>query len=132
TYRVASVDSDTQITLDRAYQEATAAGASYIVANLTSFVPYGGSAITALAAPWIVEAAGDRLCVVGRSNIIATPGTAPDVYLRRLYVSKGRDPDTGDLRLFTFDEADYHEFPANIVACAWLRDRMFVFTEAGT
>jgi hypothetical protein len=41
------------------------------------------------------------------------------------------DQDTGASQFGTFSTDDFHEFPADVVGMATLRDTVFVFTKAG-
>lgn len=102
---VASVDSNTQITLKDAWQGPTTAGTTY------SLQAYG---------VWFSVSA---VAAVG-GRLLYAEG-------RRVKMTKTRDPSTGQPRLWESDPDDYHEFPADVVALATLRDRVFVFTKAG-
>lgn len=109
---VKSVDSNTQITLTAPWSGATASGASYIVqsVNVLSSGTYGLPTMSAVAA-----VGGRFLYAVGR----------------RVVMSSTVDPTTGASRPLTFGSTDFHEFPADVVGLAVLRDRVFVFTKAG-
>jgi hypothetical protein len=101
---VASVDSDTQITLHDFAQTAVTAGA-YSLFVLVSQTPAG-------AVPVFVGAAGDpaRLLVGSRN---------------RVQFSAAGNP-------FSFAATDYHQMPeGQIVGLAGLQDQAFVFTTAG-
>ncbi len=109
-YVVASVDSDSQITLRDPVEEATATGQAYTLTSLATLsTPYQLGTIFATA--------GDRLFVASGS---------------RIRFSQGRS-DTGVIRAHVFQPTDYHEIPdgAEIVAMEALRDVMYVFTTAG-
>jgi hypothetical protein len=101
---VASVDSDTQITLTEPYIGQTYSGAYLISAAM---------AITTGTAAAVVS---NRLCVAEG---------------RRVKMSKTVDPDTGQSRIWEFADDDYHEFSSDVVALAALRDKLFVFTRSG-
>jgi hypothetical protein len=109
---VASVDSDTQVTLVDAWQDATLAG--IYTAN-----PYATAPFTPLTG---VEQYAGVAQVANR--LLWADG-------RRVLMSNTIDQDTGQPRLWVHDVDDYHEFPADIVALATLRDTVYVFTKAG-
>lgn len=109
---VQSVDSDTQVTLVDAWQDATLAGT--YTAN-----PYATAPFTPLTG---VEQYAGVAQVANR--LLWADG-------RRVLMSNTIDQDTGQPRLWVHDVDDYHEFPADIVALATLRDTVYVFTKAG-
>jgi hypothetical protein len=111
-YVVKSVDSNTQVTLTEPFAEATTAVGGATFTSLATLDP--GIILN----PSCVATVGDRLCVAAE---------------RRLYIGPTRDPVSGRIRWATgFDVDSYHEFPGVITALAALRDRLFVFTTAGT
>lgn len=107
-YAVRSVDSDTRLTLDRPFLEATASARAYTLTRL---------ATPAVSAP-IYAAGGDRL--------IAVSGT-------RVMFSLRRDDTTGALRYGTFDSTDYLLLPdgADALGAQVLRDQLLVFSTQG-
>lgn len=107
-YVVASVDSSTQVTLDRPFAEATVRAAAYTLRRLET-------------APLVSE-----LYVAGGDRLIGCRGN-------RITFSKRRDDTTGALQWWSFDPLDYIELPAGvaIVGAAMLRDLLLVFSTAG-
>jgi hypothetical protein len=104
---VKQVNSNTSLTLVDPWQGPTVAGSTY---NLTPF--------TAL--------------VSGSPAVAAVGGRLLYADGRKVRMSRTVDPDTGQPRLFggvAYD--DYHEMPADVIAMAVLRDRVFVFHKAG-
>jgi hypothetical protein len=110
---IASIDSNTQVTLVDGWQGATAAAGAY------SATPYAIAPFTPLTGDpqyaGVASVANRLLWADGR----------------RVLMSNTIDQDTGQPRLWVHDVDDYHEFPADIVALATLRDTVFVFTKAG-
>jgi hypothetical protein len=101
---IKSVDSNTQVTLVEPYPAATLVGSGYSVGFLGTI------------------GQGQAVAAVGGRLLVAQG--------RKVMMSKTVNPDTGQSRLFgTF--TDYHEFPADVIALAVLRDRVFVFHKAG-
>jgi hypothetical protein len=114
TALIKSVDSNTQVTLTTPWGYATMTGST----SLSSYVSFSASVPDASVAP-----GAQAVAVVGNRVAVAVG--------RRVRLSNTTDPATGAARPFSFDASDYHEFPADIVALAVLRDRLFVFTRAG-
>lgn len=113
---VKTVDTDTQVTLDRPWAAATnaalALGFSGSLVSWSGFFPIPG-----LQGPGVVSVAGR--VVFMRDNVLT--------------FSEGPDPATGAPRTNTMTARNRHEFPidATYLALAALRDSVFVFTAAG-
>lgn len=113
---VESVDSNTQITLRDPWVGTTVAGTGYQL-NVT----YG---LQTTLGPYQITAGvagvGGRLFIIDG---------------RKVRMSLTIDPNTGKSRLWPFETVstyvDFHEFPADVIALAVLRERLFVFTKAG-
>jgi hypothetical protein len=108
---VKSVDSTSSLTLTAPWEFATQAMTGYSWSPLAT---YPDSALTD---------GGSGVAVAGGRVLVASG--------RRVVMSNPIDPNTGGSRAWTFSPNDYHEFPAEVVALAALRDRVFVFTKAG-
>jgi hypothetical protein len=104
-YVVRSIDSNTQITLDRPFAEVTAAGVNY------SLAPTGSASAPAVQTPFTQIA-----------NRLVGLAIGPDV--SKLAFSSIGDPNT-------FATTDYHTFPGSILGMAPLRDTLLVFTTTG-
>lgn len=105
---VKSVDSNTQITLTAPWGGATVAGSLYGLNASTSNVNAQGAVAVAAVSGRLMYAEG-----------------------RKVHMSNTIDQNTGASRPYVFDADDYHEFPADVVGMATLRDTVFVFTKAG-
>lgn len=116
-YAVASVESDTSLTLVNPYEGATNAAAAFVFSRLGALSSHTGAGVV-VASGVAVATAGTRLLV----------GSG-----RKLTMSNPINPDTGQLRTHLFTATDFHEFPAGaeIVAVGALRDRALVFTTGG-
>ncbi|WP_272472654.1 hypothetical protein [Baekduia alba] len=109
---VQTVNSNTSLTLVSPWRGLTTAGNSYAAGPMLGYplTGIGASPFTA-----VTVCGGRVLWAMGK----------------KLMMSKTVDPDTGESRLFEQDATDFHEFSADIVGLATLRDRVFVFTKAG-
>lgn len=107
-YAVKAVASDTSLTLDRPYVEATGSGRAYALRRLGA---------PAVVGP-VYASGGDRLIVCDGSTV---------------KFSKGRDPETGNLRYGEFDPTDVMQLPdgVEILGAAMLRDQLLVFATEG-
>lgn len=103
---VKSVETDTSLTLVDTWDGPTAAGTA---GTFRAFEAYrDGTAVTA--------SSGRAFVATGRKVLMSQP----------------IDQDTGHSQLFdAFSVDDVHEFPADVVALATLRDVVYVFTKAG-
>jgi hypothetical protein len=116
-YVVASVDSNTQITLMQPLLT-TPAGATYAATRLGTAGPHTAGLPASGAVLPLVAAHENRLVVAAGDTI---------------YFSNGVDPTTGALRTQTFTATDFHRVPSGvaIVALESLRERLLVFTSSG-
>lgn len=116
-YVVKSVDTNTQITLNRKYQGATAAVVGYSLAPVAGIGPEPAPLVVPFTVATCSTVVGDKLFVAEGA---------------RVYVSQGRHPTNFAPQPGRFTkETDYHEFPGAVIALAALRDRLVVFTAAG-
>lgn len=116
-YVVKSVDSNTQITLNRKFTGTTDATAAY---SLSPIAGIGPEPIP-LAATFTIASCS---AVVGDKLFVAEGS--------RVYISHGRHETSFAPQPGRFTkETDYHEFPGAVIAMAALRDRLVVFTAAG-
>lgn len=112
-YPVASVDSNTQVTLVDAYEGATAAGAGYALTRLAQAgagqTPYPTAQIYATVADRLLVAAGSRIAFSNARSVL------------------------GALQPHVFDATDYHELPegANVLGIEGVRDQAIVFSTDG-
>ena len=111
-YVIASVDSNTQITLTEPYLGTAGAGQTYSTAPFGTVSTRGGRAA--------------NLYAVSAGRLLTLES-------ERAYFSNGVDPTTGRLRPQIFDSTDYHRLPAGAtgIAIEGLRDRALVFSSAG-
>jgi hypothetical protein len=128
-YAVASVDSNTQVTLREPYRGATAAGVTY---QLSPHISASGSgSLTGSSAPWVAIQNGALIGTIAGRLVVAQGS--------KLYFSDAVDAGltnallAGSTQLFSFPAGNVHEFPdgAEILAVATIRDRLFVFTTVG-
>lgn len=110
---VKSVDSGNQLTLTAPWGFATGASPTWSTVPVMPYpfnLNFGSPGYSA------VTTCGGRVLVARGKQVL---------------MSKPIDPATGTSRPFEFDATDFHEFPATVIALATLRDRVFVFTQAG-
>jgi hypothetical protein len=110
---VKSVDSDTQVTLTAPWPAAVGAATGYTLAQGRFGPTIAGTTNQPMRA---VAAVGGRLLVSDGHRVL---------------MSNTIDQDTGASQFGTFSTDDFHEFPADVVGMATLRDTVFVFTKAG-
>lgn len=118
-YVVASVESDTQLTLAEPYLGTAGAAQTYAAAPVATAGALSTiGANRGLAAAELYAAVGGRL-VAASGNVV--------------YLSRPVDLDTGRSRPQEFDANDRHELPdgVSITGLAVVRDRLVVFTTAG-
>lgn len=103
-YAVASVDSDTQVTLSEAFREGTSAGAGYALRPLATPV-----AATLQQATFPVAVANRLVVVIGGRSYFSTADFAQEMFT-----------------------TNYHEYPgATVIGQAALRDVLLAFTTGG-
>lgn len=129
-YVVASVDSDTQITLAEAYNTGGGAGVAYTLTRLGALANHINSAAAIPGAPVAAQTAPIFLSIAGR--LIACVGN-------NVYFSDGVDPGTataalvGNFRTYSFPAANRQQLPDGVVIVggAAVRDRALLFTTDG-
>lgn len=117
-YPVASVDSDTQVTLQDVYEGATAAGQAYALTRLgTASAPYRTASLYATAA--------DRLVTVEGAFVRFSAGRAETAVVGTAGL--------GRVQPHVFADGDFHELPegATGLGAEALRDLLVVFSTDG-